>query len=365
MPRVVLVRDPRFPIGGFETWVETLAAKLPERGIDVTLLTPRSDDEVLDELARRAANGEHGVVFTGGYPYLYVAGINLLGSPWVPVPVLHGRDPGAAEWMAIGPPPKIVVPSSDLAAMLEPLLTSRVGRLRMRGRIEVIPHGVVVPPDVPKLAREAELPLRVVVVSRFEDDVKRAFDYVRIVDSCAALPLEFTLVGDGGALPAMRERLRDRVRFTGALPPAQVYEELLNADVALAASSSEAFSLAVTEAFACGCAVVVTDTGSSSNERIREAGGKVVPPGDIDAFVRELAAFTRDPRLVREIGRRGHSMVRERYSADRMADGYAALVRSLPSRPDRKWRPPMYRTPDEALPRTLAARVANWVRAFR
>jgi glycosyltransferase involved in cell wall biosynthesis len=365
MPHVVLVRDPRHPIGGFETWVETLAAKLPERGVDVTLLVPHTDGEVLEELARRAARGEHGVFFTGGYPYLYVAGINLLGSPWVPVPVLHGRDPGAAEWMAIGPPPKIVVPTAELAEMLEPLLTSRVGRLRMRGRLAVIPHGVRVPAEVPKLARDPELPLRVVIVSRFEDDVKRASDYVRIIEAAAGLPLEFTLVGDGSALPAMRERLGDRARFTGAIPPAGVYEELLAADVALSASSSEAFSLAVAEALACGCAVITADAGPASRQRTLEAGGKVIEPGDISAFVRELEAFTRDPHAVRGIGRHGHELVRDRYSDDRMADVYADLVRSLRSRPNPKWRPPMHRTPAEALPRTLRARIANWVRAFR
>ena len=323
MPHVVLVRDPRYPIGGFETWVETLAAKLPQRGIDVTLLAPRTDGEVLEVLARQAANGEHGVVFTGGYPYLYVAGINLLSSPWIPVPVLHGCDPGAAEWMAVGPPRKIIVPTSELAAMLEPLLTARVGRLRAPGRIEVISHGVPALAEVPKLERDPELPLRVAIVSRFEDDRKRAFDYVRIVDSCAALPLEFTLIGDGNALPAMRARLGNRARFTGAIPPARVYEELLLADVMLAAASSEPFGLAVMEAFACGCAVIAADGGPSLCERTLEGGGKVVSVGDIDAFVRELEAFTRNFPLVRQIGRRGHAVVRDRYSADRMADAYA------------------------------------------
>jgi glycosyltransferase involved in cell wall biosynthesis len=364
MPHVVLVRDPRYPIGGFETWVETLAAKLSEHSIEVTLLAPRTDGEVLEELARRAANGEHGVVFTGGYPYLYVAGINLLGSPWIAVPVLHGRDPGAAEWMAVGPPRKIIVPTSELAAMLKPLLTARLGRLRMRGRIEVIPHGVLVPAEVPKLERDPELPLRVAIVSRFEDDVKRAFDYVGIVNSCAALPLEFTLIGDGNALPAMRARLGNRARFTGAIPAARVYEELLIADVVLSASSSEAFGLAVMEAFACGCAVIVADAGPSLRERTLEGGGKVVSVGDIDAFVRELEAFTRNLPLVRQIGSRGHAIVRDQYSADRMADTYAELVRSLHSRPNRKWRPPMYRTPAEALPRTLRGRIVNWLRAL-
>ncbi|HWS71993.1 MAG TPA: hypothetical protein VN605_07755, partial [Thermoanaerobaculia bacterium] len=38
--RCILVRDPRFRAGGFETWVETLIRGLPGRGIAVTLLVP-------------------------------------------------------------------------------------------------------------------------------------------------------------------------------------------------------------------------------------------------------------------------------------------------------------------------------------
>lgn len=354
MPHVVLVRDPRYPIGGFETWVETLAAKLPERGINVTLLAPRTDGEVLEELTQRAARGEHGVFFTGGYPYLYVAGINLLGSPWVPVPVLHGRDPGAIEWLAVGPPPRIVAPSAELAESVRTELAGRVGRLRTRGRIVVIPHGV----EVPDVVRPApSLPLQVIVVSRFEEDLKRASDYVRIVEAAAHLPLQFTFIGDGSALPEMRAALGDRARFTGALPRQKVYEELLRSDVLLSASSSEAFGLAIAEALACGCAVVAADAGGSVRELL---GGKVVPVGDVAAFVRQLEELVKHPRR----DDAGRERIRTRYSADAMADAYASLVRRLRSRPNAKWHSPMYRTPAEALPRTLRARVANWLRAF-
>jgi glycosyltransferase involved in cell wall biosynthesis len=357
MPRVVLVRDPRFPIGGFETWVETLAALLPARSIEVTLLSPRSDDpaaEILSGLGERAVRGEHGVVFTGGYEYLNVVSINLIGSPWVPIPVLHGRDPGAVEWFAVGPPPKIVVPAVDLAAPLQAALEERVGRLRARGRIVVIPHGVPVP-AAPK--RKPSLPLDVIVVSRFEDDAKRASDYVRIVDAAKDLPLRFTFVGDGSALPAMREALGDRVRFTGALSRTQVYEELLNADVLLSASSSEAFGLSIAEALACGCHVIAADAGAAVREML---GGNVVPVGDIDAFVRELENWLRAPVPVLGAGdSRGFT------TDEAMADAYAALVRDIRSRPNRNWRPTLHRTPADALPKTLTERAANWLRALR
>lgn len=353
MPKVVLVRDARYPIGGFETWVETLAALLPKQGVEVLLLTPRSDDpakEILDELGQRAAAGEHGVFFTGGYPYLHVVGINLTGSPWTPVAVLHGRDPGAAEWFAVGPPRAIVVPARDLAGPLRAALIARVGRIRAAGRVVVIPHGVEVP-DVQRA--EPALPLNVIVLTRFEEEAKRASDYVRIVDAAAHLPLRFTFVGDGSALPAIRTALGDRVRFTGALPRERVREELLRADVLLSASESEAFGLSIAEALACGCHVIAADAGASVREML---GGRVVPVGDIETFVRELRKLTDNPRRAKR-----PALVTDA----EMAGAYAKLVRGIRTRPDQRWRPTMYRSPDEALPKTISARAANWIRALR
>jgi glycosyltransferase involved in cell wall biosynthesis len=153
----------------------------------------------------------------------------------------------------------------------------------------------------------------------------------------------------------MRAALGERVRFTGALPRNQVQEELLRADVLLSASSSEAFGLSIAEALACGCNIIAADAGPAVRELL---GGEVVPVGDIEAFVRALEALKPGLNLA------GRERIRARYSAGAMGDAYAALLHELPSRPDKSWRPPMYRTPDEALPRTLRARMANWLRAF-
>jgi glycosyltransferase involved in cell wall biosynthesis len=368
MKHAVVVRDARYPIGGFETWVESIAAALPKRGVRVSVLRPTSDDaalEVLTELQHRAAAGETGVVFTLGYPYLGVVGINLIGSPWTPLPVLHGRDEGLLDWIAVGPPPKIVAPASDFAKRVETLLATKVGRFRTRGRVIVIPHGVPVPAGVPKLERDASLPLHVAVVSRFEHDVKRAMDYAAIVERAAGLPLRFTFVGDGGALRELREAVGDRATFTGALSREEAMQVLLEAHVFLSTSSSEAFGLAVAEALAAGCAVIAADAGPAFREFVEDGGGAIVPVGAIDAFVDELARLTSNLPRVREAGKQGRALVAQRYSIDAMADAYAELIRRFPDRPNVRWTPPMFRSPSDAIPRTLGARVANWLRALR
>ena len=46
----------------------------------------------LESLAR---DGEHGVFFSGGWPYIDIAALNLRRSPFAPVLVMHGRHSSA------------------------------------------------------------------------------------------------------------------------------------------------------------------------------------------------------------------------------------------------------------------------------
>src|SRR5262245_34056978 len=111
---LILVRDPRFGIGGLESWVEALCRGLPPHGINTTVLVPSSNESlsswktrlhpakvmfidlnedislqvrsVLLALEALAHRRHRGVFFTMSYPYINVAGINLSGSPWLPIP---------------------------------------------------------------------------------------------------------------------------------------------------------------------------------------------------------------------------------------------------------------------------------------
>jgi glycosyltransferase involved in cell wall biosynthesis len=365
-PTCVLVRDPRVPAGGFETWVETLATGLGERRVAVLVIVPgdagpvrgrlgdaeiveiessfddaRQATAVLEVLEARAARGGQGVFFTMGYPYINQAGLNLRGSPWANVPVLHGRDPGAVEWFAAGPPARIVVPSPDHARDVRAALRPRLRWFRTMGRVVVIPHGVAIRPIDDKVSRPIATPLRVIAATRLDDDRKRPYDLLAIAQRALdrGLDIELTIAGSGPEEPRMRAAAPPNTRMLGAVPHERVDALLRAADILLSTSESEAFGLSIAEGLAAGCAVVAADTPGTVRELVNERTGCRVPVGDIDAFVTAIAGMV--PR-VREYGLAGYELVAQRYSRQRMLDAYAALIRSVARRTgaDPAWRAP-------------------------
>jgi glycosyltransferase involved in cell wall biosynthesis len=348
--RCILIRDPRVPAGGFETWVETLAHGLPARGVQTTVLVPGQNIEASDDnyaqaravvaaLQMLARDGGHGVFFSGGHSYIDIAALNLRGSPFAPVMVLHGRHPSTFEWIAAGPPRKIVVPSADFAAVVRRELRRRARWFRAIRRVVVIPHGVAVPSIDDKLTRPILSPLKVVAVTRLNEDAKRPFDLLHIA-ACAknrGLSIVLTIAGTGPAEERMRSEAGENVVLAGLVPHDRISDLLLASDVLVSTSASEAFGLAVAEALACGCAVVAADVPGPLREMVTSATGRRVPVGDIDAFVTMLANMGDD---IRAMGQAGHQLVSRRFSDVCMLDAYARLVAQIPTRPDGNWQAP-------------------------
>ena len=380
--RCLLVRDPRVAAGGFERWVETLAEGLPRLGIDVTVFVPGSASDVslpsarvipiaqyaddvaqaraiLERCSELAAAGESGVFLTLGYHYLGIVSINLLRSPWLPIPVVHGTYPGIVEWIAVGPPRRIVSVSAPFADVLRDELANRVGAFRARGRVEVIENGVPLPP---RRTRVAAAPYRIVCVTRLDEDMKRPMDYVAIAERIRAenLPFTMTVIGGGPAEEKVRAAGRDVLQLRGVVPRDEVYRELAASDIFLIASEAEASSLAVIEALGAGCAVIASE--HSINADVVRAGAAVsVRTGDIDGFIAALRHFAEAPREIDALGARARAYAEQHYSAGAMLERYAATIRRVGrhAAPRRDWRAPMFAKPADALPRTFAGRLRN------
>jgi glycosyltransferase involved in cell wall biosynthesis len=86
----------------------------------------------------------------------------------------------------------------------------------------------------------------------------------------------------------------------------------------------EAFGIAVAEAMACACPVVVADAGSLS-EVVGDAG-LVVPPDDPAALSAALRDQLGDPALRRTLGEAGRKRVVERFGLARMQAAHLAAL---------------------------------------
>jgi glycosyltransferase involved in cell wall biosynthesis len=147
-------------------------------------------------------------------------------------------------------------------------------------------------------------------------------------------PVHFLLAGDGArreALEALSVRLgvRERVHFLGARRDVPA---LLRASSVLVLPSHpvvETLPLAVLEAMAAGVPVVASRVGSIPEVIESGENGLLVPPGDAPALAEAIAHMLGDDALARRVAAAARRTVAERYSAQRMADGYADMFDEL------------------------------------
>jgi glycosyltransferase involved in cell wall biosynthesis len=114
--------------------------------------------------------------------------------------------------------------------------------------------------------------------------------------------------------------LRDRVRLTGAKPPAEVAHAYRAADAFVSASLHEGYGMAWAEAMAWGLPQVTTTAGAVA-EVVPPEAGLLVPPNDAGALSAALQRLLDDPALATRLA------AGARAAAARLPDWPAAVVR--------------------------------------
>src|SRR4051812_34113076 len=187
------------------------------------------------------------------------------------------------------------------------------------GEYEIVPNGVLVPPEADPGGREHN----VLFVGRQEQR--------------KGLPVLLR------AWPAIRERTGARLRIVGADPLAvrllvaraglkldgvdvlgflsqdELTRELLAAKVMAAPSlGGESFGMVLTRAFACATPVVASDI-PGYRDVMSEDTGMLVPPGDVDALVDAVAELLANEARRRGLGANARVVAQENYGWDRIA----------------------------------------------
>jgi glycosyltransferase involved in cell wall biosynthesis len=109
--------------------------------------------------------------------------------------------------------------------------------------------------------------------------------------------------------------LRDRVTLRGLIPREEVFVACAEADVFVSTSNGEGLPVAVLEAMAAGCPVILSDIPPHRELAEDAAFIPFVQPGDVEGFAREIGRFramSSDER--REIGRRCRAHVTARFT---------------------------------------------------
>lgn len=125
-------------------------------------------------------------------------------------------------------------------------------------------------------------------------------------------------------------RLGDRVAMAGLVPRDDVFARCAQADLFVSASHGEGLPVAVIEAMAAGCPVVLSDI---PHHREVADGANFVPfvrTGDVEGFAREIERFRNMvPEARRAIGLEGRKLVTGRFGLPTMHAGYAKVYREI------------------------------------
>lgn len=109
----------------------------------------------------------------------------------------------------------------------------------------------------------------------------------------------------------------EAVTFTGMLKGEQKYAALAAADIYVAPSYSEGFSISVLEGMACALPCVIT-TGCNFPEAQKENAAYVVDI-DAEAIANALIKCLENPQKAKEMGDRAKKLIQEHYTWDKIA----------------------------------------------
>lgn len=161
--------------------------------------------------------------------------------------------------------------------------------------------------------------------------IKNPFAVVTAFQLSADANSRLIFIGDGPLRPSLIAAsgdtgLGDQIEFSGIIPREKVFQHLLAADLFISTSRGEGLPVAVLEAMACGCPVLLSDI--PPHREIAE-GVDFIPlihPDDGTGFAREIKRFRALPASERStIGQRCRELVEERFSMAGMHAGYADI----------------------------------------
>jgi phosphatidyl-myo-inositol alpha-mannosyltransferase len=197
------------------------------------------------------------------------------------------------------------------------------------GEYELIPNGVLIPPEADPAGREN----RIVFVGRHDPRkgmvvLLRAWPEIRR-QTGATLRIV-------GADPLMVRLALTRlgvdaegIESLGFLSQEALTDELLAAKALVAPSlGGESFGMVLTRAFACATPVVASDI-SGYRDVMTDETGLLVPPGDPGALANAVAELLADEPRREASGAAARKLARERYSWDDIGRRLAAVYEGL------------------------------------
>jgi glycosyltransferase involved in cell wall biosynthesis len=246
---------------------------------------------------------------------------------------------GSLEWFLLGLAHQVASAIVHLTPEAVAANSRPLRSLAQPKKVVVIPNGLDVNFFSPRSRTRPGSIVRIGMVSRLQ--AKK--DHGTLLDAFGALvaarperTFELLIAGDGATSAeleahAIREGLRDRVRFLGTLDRQEVRDLLRMLDIYVHATFGETMSNSIMQAMACGLPIIASDVPGVSN-MVTDGVGRLYPSGDVSALERLLLDWIDHPDDASAHGRRALERARTRYDAASTAQCYARLVEEGPER---------------------------------
>ncbi|MBA3844317.1 MAG: glycosyltransferase family 4 protein [Actinobacteria bacterium] len=341
--------------GGAERQLITLLPRLAARGVEPSLLTLRERGAFFEELtesgirtgcaglqsrtdlagmrrALRFAQPLPEIIVSQGVDAL-VVGALLARRADVPHIVIEHGGPGLGRRAHRRLLTRALAPSLARVVAVTRAQTPGLRRWGYRAdRIVVIPNGVE---DAPPPVRErAALRLELGVagdgfLAAFIGSLRAPKRPLAFVDAVAATPgVHGVVIGSGPLRPEVERRAANvAVRVLGERE--DVADLLGAADVLCVISDIEALPMAALEGMRAGLPLVASAVGGLPEAVEDGVTGLLLAPRDDHGLAAALRRLAGDPALAHRLGAAGRDRYLTLFSADRMADGYEDLLRSV------------------------------------
>ena len=329
-------------IGSLEQWVLELAAECVRRGHAVKLFC---GEPVHGVVASRLA--ELGVTWSpyrlleqhpvqwgrqlrGSFDLIYmnlvVPQSRLAYAAYLaaPLPIcffdgISGPMPGqrGATWIRRTLDPWIFSRVTRLGACSQYVLQRDINRFKLDPRRCRVLYNAIDPERFAPRPSERSSPITIAAVANLIPE-KGLDVLLRACATLTDLPWQLTIVGDGPERARLESlagslALTERTRFAGLRDDVEV--TLQRAALYVHPCLwEEAFGLTITEAMACGCAVVASRRGGIPEIIEHGTSGILVEAGNVAELSRVLRELLNDPTRRAELGAAARARVQERFS---------------------------------------------------
>lgn len=349
--------------GGVQAHIYDIALEFQQRGHEVDVLAPVSDESALP--AWVTSGGEPVAVNYNGSVARLSFGLRATRRvrKWIrsgDFDVVHVHEPLSPSlsaltcWAATGPIVATFHSSMERSRILSAgysLAQTVLEKVRARiavselarqtvvnhvgGDAVLIPNGIHVSnfADVPPLDGQRR-PQRVAFLGRF-DEPRKGFDlllaaFAEIVADFSDAELVVAGPGDAAAVLDARPELRDRVRFLGRVSDEEKAAMLRSAAVYVAPNTGgESFGIVLIEALACRTPVIASDLPAFVRVLDGGAAGRIFANGSVPELTAQLREVLSSPDSAQAVAERAFDYV-QRFDWSRVAtsvlDVYATVT---------------------------------------